>query len=136
MAIGIFEQEFDGGQDQILEEKTLGSDMLMKLRMILWFLVLLFSKFILREREEAWGKEGQRERGRGTIPNTVSAEPSVGLKLTNREIMTCAETKSWTVNWLSHPGTPDFVILMCFFRGKKKDKDLYLISVEYYAITY
>ena len=51
------------------------------------------------------GEEGQRER----IPSrlrTVSTEPDVGFELTNHEITTCAKTKSWTLNRLSHPGAP------------------------------
>ena len=52
------------------------------------FLILLFKffkKFIYFDRERASGKEqneGERENP------TVSAEPDVGLELTNREIMT------------------------------------------------
>ena len=56
-----------------------------------FFNVYLF----LRERERvgalARAKEWQRERERRRIPNrlhTVSAEPNLGLKLTNHEIMT------------------------------------------------
>ena len=37
---------------------------------------------------------------------SVRAEPDAGLKLTNREIMTWAEIKSWPLNQLSHPGAP------------------------------
>ena len=51
-------------------------------------ILFYFFKFIyLRERE--WGRG--RERGRERIPSrfhAVSAEPNVGLELTNREIMT------------------------------------------------
>ena len=46
-----------------------------------------------RERAHSWG----REKGRQRIPSrlrAVSAEPDVGLELTDREIMTCAEIKS------------------------------------------
>ena len=45
MAIVIIEARDDGGQNQILEGKTLGSKMLMKLRMILWFSFNLFLFF-------------------------------------------------------------------------------------------
>ena len=44
-------------------------------------------------------REGERERGRGRIPNRLhiaSAEPDAGLKLMNYEIMTYAEISSWT----------------------------------------
>ena len=39
-------------------------------------------------------RKGKRERERERIPSrppTVSTEPDVGLELTNRKIMTCAE---------------------------------------------
>ena len=48
-----------------------------------------------------WG-EGQREKERKRIPS-YSTEPNVGLKLTNREIMTLAKIKSQMLNQLSHP---------------------------------
>ena len=44
-----------------------------------------------REREREYKWERARERGRKRIPSkphTDSAQPHVGLKLTNREIMT------------------------------------------------
>ena len=53
--------------------------------------------------------EGQGERERERIPSrvhTVSIEPNVELKPMNHETMTWAETKSWTLNQLSHPGAP------------------------------
>ena len=43
--------------------------------------------------------EGKRERERERIPSRlliVSTEPDAGLHLTNYEIMTRAEIKSWT----------------------------------------
>ena len=55
-----------------------------------------------------WG--GAEREERENIPqrlHTVSAEPhDVGLRLTNREIMTRAEIKRQTLNRLSHPGAP------------------------------
>ena len=50
-----------------------------------------------------------RERGRERIPSklwAVSTQPDAGLKPKKHEIMTRAEIKSWTLNQLSHPGTP------------------------------
>ena len=50
----------------------------------------------------------ERERKRETIPSKLfdaSAEPDTELNLTNREIMTRAETKSQRLNLLSHPDT-------------------------------
>ena len=49
-------------------------------------------------------------RGRERIPSrlyTAITEPDKGLDLTNREIMTSAETKSQMLNRLSYPGAPD-----------------------------
>ena len=53
--------------------------------------------------------EGGAERKGERIPSglhPVSAEPDVGLDLTNRAIMTRAEIKSRMLNQLSHPGAP------------------------------
>ena len=52
-------------------------------------MIIFLDLFILRERESGRGAERERERQR--IPSrlcTVSAEPSVGLKLINCDIMT------------------------------------------------
>ena len=73
------------------------------------FQVFFFSLFISRERrrKEEWGRG--RKRGRDRIPSrlcTISSEPHAGLYPTNCEIMTWAKIKSWTLNWLSHPATP------------------------------
>ena len=61
-----------------------------------------------REREHLCAhKWGRAERWRDRILSrlcTVSAEPDVGLKLMNCEIMTWAEIKSQRLNQLSHPG--------------------------------
>ena len=56
--------------------------------------------------------KGQGERGgeRERIPSrlhTVSTEPHAGLDLTNREIMTWAEVKGWTLDPLSRSGAPE-----------------------------
>ena len=62
-----------------------------------------------RGRERGRERERERERERRRIPSrlcAVSVEPNEGLDLTNCEIVTSAEIKSWTLNQLSHPGTP------------------------------
>ena len=46
------------------------------------------------------GKGAERE------SHADSVEPNTGLDLTNCEIMTSVEIKSWTLNQLSHPGAP------------------------------
>ena len=71
--------------------------------MYFYLFIYLFERE--REHEHAWAERG-KERGRERIPSrlhTVRAEPDVGLKLTNHEIitwaktiMTWAENKSWT----------------------------------------
>ena len=53
-------------------------------------------------------KRGSAERKTENLKQlrVVSTEPNMGLKLTNREIMTQAEIKSQTINQLSPPGAP------------------------------
>ena len=56
----------------------------------------------VREKESKRG----RDRGRQRIPCrlcTISTEPGAGLKSTNHELVTQAETKTQTLNRLSHP---------------------------------
>ena len=50
-------------------------------------------------------REGERENPKKVL-HCQCSEPDVGLKLTNREIMTPAETKSQRINRLSHRGAP------------------------------
>ena len=75
----------------------------------------IFLKFIWeRERESAHTSEGGAERKRARIPICRDgAERDVGLRLMNREVMTLAEIKSQTLNWLCHPGTPSCVFFVC-----------------------
>ena len=83
------------------------------------------SLFILREREGTG--EGQRER-EGERENSKQAlccqhRDWHRLDLTNHEIMTWAQIKSQTLNWLSHPGAPpcahfyirDWLIGVCLY---------------------
>ena len=61
--------------------------------------------FILRN--SVWAEEGKSVWERKGIPSrlrTVSTEPNAGLKLMNHKIITWAEIKRQTLNWLSHPG--------------------------------
>ena len=65
-----------------------------------------------RERESPYGRG--RERGRERIPSrlcTVGSKPNAGLELMNHEIMTWAETKTWALKQLSHPGALPLPIL-------------------------
>ena len=57
---------------------------------------------------------GGTEREGERIPSRLHADrtdPNTGLKLRNHEIITCAETKSWTLNQQSPPGTPLYRVL-------------------------
>ena len=81
----------------------------------LWisFFLFFFNVYfwVKESKHHACMRDRDRARVRATesIPSrlrAVSAGPSVGLKLTNPEIMTWAEINSWMLNWLSHPGTP------------------------------
>ena len=69
---------------------------------LLWFF-LMFTYF----ERESMSRGGAEKEGRQRTPSrllTVSTEPTMGLDLTKREIMTWAEIKSQTLKWLSHPG--------------------------------
>ena len=62
-------------------------------------------------REKEGISRGGTQREREGIPSrlcTVIPEPDSGLEPTNCEIMTCAETKRWTLDRLGPPGAPRF----------------------------
>ena len=74
------------------------------------------------------GRKREREPGRGretggqkipSVLHTDSSKPYAGPTLTNREIMTGAETKSPSLNRLSHPGA-----LRSIFKGLFADDPL------------
>ena len=70
--------------------------------------ILKFIKF-LRESMLAHVSGGGAEGWKERIPSrlcAVSAEPDAGLNLTNREIMTWAEIKSWCLTDWGAPATP------------------------------
>ena len=70
-----------------------------------------FIYFREREREE----ERVRDRGRERIPSMlcgVSAEPEIGLILTNCGIMTLAEIKGLMLDQVIHSGTPCLSFLL------------------------
>ena len=60
----------------------------------------------------------ERER----IPSRLCTD--MGLDLTNLEIMTWAEIKSWMLNWLNHPGAPTFYFLKKKIKYNKMLNDL------------
>ena len=71
----------------------------------------------------------QRERERESQADrlhTVSAEPEVGLELTNCEITSRAEIKSWALNRLSHPGAPPMNVFDTILRTRPGEKRAYI----------
>ena len=73
-----------------------------------YFLKCLFIYFERETKRERMSR-GEAETEGERIPSRLcddSAEADVGLELTNREIMTQAESRSRMLNRLSHPGAP------------------------------
>ena len=92
--------------------------------LILFYLFLKFYLFILRECMNMSGGGAEREETILSRLHSVSTEPNVGFELTNRKIMTWAEIKSGTLNWLSLPGDPKALISKESFRFRAtKDKN-------------
>ena len=61
-------------------------------------------------------REDDTESKAGSRLWAVSTEPDVGLRPRNLEIMTWAEIKSRTLNWLSHPGAPQKSVFWIYSR--------------------
>ena len=77
--------------------------------LLTWFQTENFFLSLFTFRERLWAGEGQRDGGRERIPrrlHALSSKLNIWLELMNCEIMTWAKTKSQTLNWLTHPGTP------------------------------
>ena len=70
------------------------------------FFFKFISLFWEREHKRVGEQQRERERQNPKQAPAVSAEPNVGLKLMNSEIMIRAEIKSQMLNQLSHPGAP------------------------------
>ena len=76
------------------------------------FIYLFWERERESERACTWVGEGAKRKGE-RIPSrlcALSAEPDVELKPRNHEIMTWAEIKCWTLDWLS-PQCPHLEIL-------------------------
>ena len=71
-----------------------------------FFKIYLFIWERERERERAWAGAGAEIEGEFQAESLLSMEPDTGARSHNPEIMTWAETKSWMLNRLSHPGIP------------------------------
>ena len=68
------------------------------------FIFLMFIYLKERERASMWAQVGERERQmkrKNAKQVPLGTEPDVGLDLTNREIMTWAQIKSWMLNWVT-----------------------------------
>ena len=77
--------------------------------MFCFFFSNFFKVYLFILRESMHTSQERAERRRDGIPNrlcTISTEPNMGLELTNSEIMTWAEIKSWMCNQLGHLGAP------------------------------
>ena len=106
--------------------------------LILLWISLFLSLFIYFEREStcAWMGEGQREREKEREnPKQalqVNVESNVGLEPTTLKIMSWAETKSQSLNWLSHPGTPLWIFISRLIRticNSKKISSLWEVDI-------
>ena len=75
-----------------------------------YFSCIFFLKFTYFERQRERGKE--REKPKKVPRSALSTGPDVGLDPTNHEIMTWAKIKNQMLNWLSHPGAPNY---LCFW---------------------
>ena len=102
--------------------------------MVLFYLFkknfLMFIYFWERQRQNAselrTETEGDTESKAGSRLRAASTEPEVGPKPMNREIVTWAETKSRTLNWLSHPGAPTlyyFFKVYLFLREREREHE-------------
>ena len=63
--------------------------------------------FIYFEREWGGQREGERESQGGSA---LSTRARCGAQSHHSEVITCTDTKSWTLNRLSHPGAPVLII--------------------------
>ena len=82
--------------------------------------ILFFSIIYLFWEKESMSDGGAEREGEGILSRicTDSAEADVGLNLMNLKILAWAETKSRTLNWLSHLGAPKLWIffIFCLFK--------------------
>lgn len=62
----------------------------------------LFEREREREREKMRGRRSRGRKSSSRLPTEQVARG--GARALDPEIMTCAETKSWELNQLSHPG--------------------------------
>ena len=67
-----------------------------------------------REYVQACEQERSRERGRERITSRLCAADA-GLELINHEVMIWAEIKNWTLNPLSHPGSPNILYILVIY---------------------
>ena len=87
-------------------------------------LVYFFKKFFLTfiyffetERDRAWMGEGQRERGRHRIQNRLQALSCRHRARSRAQTHRPRDhdlSRSWTLNWLSHPDAPKISVFCSF----------------------
>lgn len=96
-----------------------------KFQLCLFFLQKVFKNSFLylkegeRKREcgctHAWGREAEREGERNFRRLCTNCRAQRGAQSHDPKIRTWAETKSWTLNWLRHPGAPFLIKFKTFF---------------------
>ena len=89
---------------------------LYSLHLLCFVFVRLFFKSIylfIWERARMGGAEGEGERSSSWLCTEHGAR--WGAWSNNPEIRTWAKTKRWRLNWLCHPGAPDFVVFVIVF---------------------
>ena len=102
-----------------------------KLFFLFFFNIYLFWETAhVRHSETAWGKG--RERGRESQEGSA-LESDAGLELTNHDIMTWAEIKSWMLNWLSHPGARQILNILSIHQNVSFQK--YNLQCYYHTLT-
>ena len=88
---------------------------------------ILFIYFWERPRQHEQGRDRQREGDREPQagPMVSAQSPTQGSNSQNREITTWDETKSWTLNRLSHPRAPKIGLLKNMKRYRIKEREVF-----------
>ena len=109
------------------EKRSLGVYKVTVIFMLIDFFFFFFKMylFILERWGGAEGRQSQAD-------SWLSGESHAGHDLTTHEIMTWAETKSRTLNWLSHPGTPSCLLILI----TNKSHRYFPIICQLYSLKY
>jgi len=85
-----------------------------------------------KDRPKAWDGGGGCRRGKQSLKQTPHpAQSQPGAQSHNPENMTRAEIKSWMLNRLNHPGTPEIQVLESFHYGKFPGKSSYPVVPQF-----